>query len=263
MAGRAGRARCQLCAVAPAPSSPGRRTWHSPAGLAASGRRTSPGRGIWGGRFGREPAPRGEDGAAAGECVSLGQDKTYPLAPRDTPGCGGNGVIPKPGRAGGVHGCRQGPGRDKSRLWCCWQQMSPAPCELRRQLGPFPGLRYQRWEPGAQSAACTWWEELQDSNKPSARKEELTKPRPSPAVTRHHQPFGAGDSFSLSWGSGRPVLSEARGRGGLQEQVRGQGDGAELAPPQAPQALEEDPCTDRCPFTNSPTTAGYKAWPAA
>lgn len=66
-------------------------------------------RGVGG--LGREPAPRGGEGAAAGESVSLGQDKTYPLAPRDTPGCGGNGVTPKRGQAGGVHGCRQGPGK--------------------------------------------------------------------------------------------------------------------------------------------------------
>lgn len=33
-------------------------------------------------------------------------------------------------------------------------------------------------------------------------------------------------------------------------------------PPQAPQPLEEDPCQERPPFTNSPTTACYKAWPA-
>lgn len=183
------------------------------------------GGGIWEGA-----GTQGRDGAAAGESISLGQDKTYPFAPRDVLGCGGNGVTPKLGRAGGVHGCRQGPG--KGQILAVMLLAEEEPGSVR--AAEAAGLPYKCPGTDGQWVGCSWGcfgtsdgspglsvqlarqgEELQDSRKPSAGKEELTKPCPCPAVTKHHQPFRAGDSFGLCWGPGRPVLSGARGRGDL------------------------------------------------
>lgn len=85
-------------------------------------------------------------------------------------------------------------------------------------------------------------------------------------MTRHHRPLGAEGGFGLSQGdkAGTREAGAVWGRGmrwftRTSLGTRGWG---RATPPQAPQPLEEDPCQDRPPFTNSPATARHKALPA-
>lgn len=105
------------------------------------------GGGIWEGA-----GTQGRDGAAAGESISLGQDKAYPLAPRDVLGCGGNGVTPKRGRAGGVHGCRQGPG--KGQILAVMLLAEEEPSSVR--AAEAAGLPYKCPGTDGQWVGCSW-----------------------------------------------------------------------------------------------------------
>lgn len=246
-------------AAAPAPSSP-RRRWrrHNPAGLAASG--CGPRRGVQGwvwdvagaqGRgWGRPPvraffpwARRDASPRSAGDArvrrewghsqrgPGKGQMRVPVVPAADEPGSAGPGLP------------HRGPGADVWGMGGSWGFGTG-------DESPRLGLQLGRWG-----------EKLDRSSKPHAGKEEVTKPRPCPAMTRHHRPFGTGDGFSSSWGPGA-----VWGQGEevvCQDKPGGQGDGAALAPLQAPQPLEEDPCRDRCPFTDSPAAARYKARPPA
>lgn len=91
--------------------------------------RASPGRGVW-------------EGASAQGGVSLGQGETCPLAPWDTPACGGNGSLPSRAGMGGFVAAGWGWERGKSWLWSCWVSLHRSWC---------------RWEVGGEAAGADAW----------------------------------------------------------------------------------------------------------